>query len=266
VVSTSGSPPGWGRPRRIGTPAARPLTGRGPHHRRLAATQTDAPKVTTPPRDVRRVAQLTGQRDPAQGWAWRRDLDRIRLSGSNWAAGVVVAADVADDFRQVGGAGQRRSDFVGQRPVVGVGRDGQWGRQSAEGILDCDVIAVGGEQDADGGTVAMLRAPQEVVDDVDVEVQLSDVFWLRRNGFQFKANVANLGLPASNLGLPASPRGSALPGGPGSRTGRCCGTAAIRAPGPGWNGSAPAGADPTRPTKGLGGRDRGDSDSGEGIW
>jgi hypothetical protein len=112
----------------------------------------------------------------------------------------VVAADVADDFRQVGGAGQRRSDFVGQRPVVGVGRDGQWGRQSAEGILDCDVIAVGGEQDADGGTVAMLRAPQEVVDDVDVEVQLSDVFWLCRNGFQFKDNVANLGLPASKPG------------------------------------------------------------------
>jgi hypothetical protein len=112
----------------------------------------------------------------------------------------VVAADVADDFRQVGGAGQRWSDFVGQRPVVGVGGDRQWGGQSAEGVLHCDVIAVGGEQDADGGTVAMLRAPQEVVDDVDVEVQLSDVFWLCRNGFQFKDNVANLGLPASKPG------------------------------------------------------------------
>src|SRR6478752_3365707 len=44
VVSTSGSPLGWDRPRRIGGPAARPLTGRGPHPRRLAATQTDAPQ------------------------------------------------------------------------------------------------------------------------------------------------------------------------------------------------------------------------------
>ena len=48
VVSTSGSPPGWGRPRRIGGPAARPLTGRGPHPRTIAPAQTDAPKVTTP--------------------------------------------------------------------------------------------------------------------------------------------------------------------------------------------------------------------------
>ena len=44
VVSTSGSPPGWGRPGRIGGPAARPLTGRGPHPRTIAPAQPDAPK------------------------------------------------------------------------------------------------------------------------------------------------------------------------------------------------------------------------------
>jgi hypothetical protein len=52
--------------------------------------------------------------------------------------------------------------------------------------LHCDVIAVGGEQDADGEAVAVFRAPQEVVDDVDVEVQLPDVFWLCCNRFQFE--------------------------------------------------------------------------------
>ena len=105
----------------------------------------------------------------------------------------MVAADVADHFRQVGGAGQRWSDFVGQRPVVGVGGDRQWGGQSAEGVLHCDVIAVGGEQDADGGAVAVFRAPQEVVDDVDVEVQFTDVFGCAATAFSSKT--MNLGSP-----------------------------------------------------------------------
>jgi hypothetical protein len=52
--------------------------------------------------------------------------------------------------------------------------------------IDGDVIAVGGEQDADGGAVAVFWPPQEVVDDIDVEVQLPYVSGCAATAFSSK--------------------------------------------------------------------------------
>ena len=94
-----------------------------------------------------------------------------------WLLGV---GDVGDEVGELGAAGQGGAQVGGQGAVGGVGGDGQGRVDGAQGVLDDDVIAVAGEQDADRGAVAVLGSTQLLVDGGDVEGELAEVLGLDR--------------------------------------------------------------------------------------
>jgi len=112
VVSTSGSPPGWGRPRRIGGPVARPLTGRGPHPRTITPAQTDAPKVTTG------TSGRTARASPDPGRSPRRDGGRSPGCGRR---GMAASPDGAAAVSGRPGVPAAVAAGKGQRAAVGWG-------------------------------------------------------------------------------------------------------------------------------------------------
>jgi len=60
---------------------------------------------------------------------------------------------------------------------------------AAQGVLHDDVVAVGGEQDADGGLVAVLGSAEQVVHDGDVEAELAEVFGFCPADFELEDDV-----------------------------------------------------------------------------
>jgi len=78
----------------------------------------------------------------------------------------VVALHVADHLSQLIRARQGRTHLLGQGPVSGVGTHRQRRLVPAQRVLDHDIVAVSGEQDADGRAIAVLGTAQEVVDGV----------------------------------------------------------------------------------------------------
>lgn len=58
----------------------------------------------------------------------------------------------------------------------GVGADRQRSVHAAECVFDDDVVAVGGEQNTDGGAIVVLGTAQQVIHGVDVEVEFAQVF------------------------------------------------------------------------------------------
>lgn len=99
-------------------------------------------------------------------------------------------SNVPDGVGEVCGCRQGGPHVGGQGPVRGVGADGERRVQTAKRVFDDDVVAVRGEEDSDGGAVAVLGFAEQVIDGVDVEVELADVFGLGVADFQLEDDEA----------------------------------------------------------------------------